>query len=195
MPGRNTAVPYVVLADDAFALKPYILKPFPGRSLSVIKRLANYRISRGRRTIENAYGIMSTRYRLLFTSILFDAEKTKHITKAICALHNFHMMRLDPTYAPRADLVNTQTGEIVEGAWHDETDTAFGVGLRRRNLDQDRDRQLNAIDVRNEFMAFFTEEGQVPWQLQNIGMADWNGDDQIEVVAMQKSFLLIKLHK
>lgn len=178
-------MPYVVLADDAFALKPHILKPFPGRALSVSKRLANYRISRGRRTIENAFGIMSARYRILHTSILFDADKTKHITKAMCALHNLHLMRKDPTYAPRfSDSCNTQTGEIVAGTWRNEA-TAFGCGLRRRNLEGDRDRQLNAIEVRNEFMAYFNEEGQVPWQLQNIGMADWNGNaDDFETDAM-----------
>lgn len=174
LPGRSTAVPYVVLADDAFALKPYILKPFPGRALSVGKRLTNYRISRGRRTIENAFGIMSMRYRVLLTSILFDADKTKHITKAMCALHNFHIMCKDPTYVPYlADSCNTHTGDIVDGIWRND-DTTFGCALRRRNLESERDRQLNGIEVRNEFMHYFNEEGQVPWQLQTIGMADWN---------------------
>lgn len=184
LPGRSTAVPYVVLADDAFALKPYILKPFPGRALSVSKRLANYRISRGRRTIENAFGIMSMRYRVLLNTILFDPDKTKLITKAMCALHNFHIMHRDPTYVPRmADSCNTQTGEIIEGAWRNE-DTAFGCVLKRRHLEKDRDRQLNAIKVRNEFMAYFNEEGQVSWQLSSIGMDDWNGDDEVEVDAI-----------
>lgn len=48
--GQNANVPYVIVADDAFALKPNIMKPFSGR------------LSRARRCIENAFGIMSKRF-------------------------------------------------------------------------------------------------------------------------------------
>lgn len=86
------------------------------------------------------------------------------------------MMRGDPSYAPQmADTCDAKTGEIVDGAWRQE-ELAFGSALRRRIHDSERDRHLNALDVRNEFMSYFNEEGQVPWQLQSIGMADWNAE-------------------
>lgn len=50
-------MPYVLLGDDAFALTNYFLKPYPGRQLdSEEKTVFNYRVSRCRRVIENAFG-------------------------------------------------------------------------------------------------------------------------------------------
>ena len=48
--GEN--VPYIFLGDDAFALKEFLIKPFPQQGLNEERRIYNYRHSRARRISE-----------------------------------------------------------------------------------------------------------------------------------------------
>ena len=65
LPGSSKPVPFVLSGDEAFPLSDHMLKPYPNRNLSVEQRVANKRISRGRRISENllALGILVTRWR------------------------------------------------------------------------------------------------------------------------------------
>lgn len=54
------------IGDEAFPLKTYLMRPIPGRSLdNQQQKVYNYRVSRARRTIENAFGILVARWRVL----------------------------------------------------------------------------------------------------------------------------------
>lgn len=90
---RNKPVPYVIVADDAFALKPYLLKPYPFRNLSASQRIFNYRLSRARRIVENSFGILAARFRVLGKPIALHPDNARKVTLAVCALHNFIMTR------------------------------------------------------------------------------------------------------
>ena len=56
--------PYFPLGDEIFPLKPWLMRPFPGKSATEEERVYNYRQSRARRWIENAFGISSARWRI-----------------------------------------------------------------------------------------------------------------------------------
>jgi hypothetical protein len=52
----------MIVGDDAFPLKPYLMKPYPNRNLGITQRVFNYRLSRVRRIVENVFGILTSRF-------------------------------------------------------------------------------------------------------------------------------------
>ena len=58
LPGTQLGGNYTFVVDGAFPMKPYLLRPYPGRDLTgeVSKKVFNYRLSRARRAIENSFG-------------------------------------------------------------------------------------------------------------------------------------------
>lgn len=40
----QTPMPFVLVGDEAFPLKPYLMRPYPGRQLSRQQRVFNYRL-------------------------------------------------------------------------------------------------------------------------------------------------------
>jgi hypothetical protein len=50
----------VIISEDAFALKTYLMKPHLGANLTYDKQIYNYRLSRARRIFKNGFGILVT---------------------------------------------------------------------------------------------------------------------------------------
>ncbi|XP_064475503.1 uncharacterized protein LOC135389377 [Ornithodoros turicata] len=64
LPGSSLEAPYVFVRDEAFQLRPDFLRPFPGADLNDTKRVYNIRLSHARRCVENAFGILASRWRI-----------------------------------------------------------------------------------------------------------------------------------
>ena len=57
LPGSDDTMPFVFVGDEAFPLRPYLTRPWPGRMLTDEKRkVYDYRLSRARQVVENTFG-------------------------------------------------------------------------------------------------------------------------------------------
>ena len=62
------AAPYTFIGDAAFPLKTWMMRPIPeSADTQHSEKVYNYRLRRARRTIENAFGIVVARWRVLKT--------------------------------------------------------------------------------------------------------------------------------
>jgi len=66
LPNQQEPTSYVLLGDEAFPLKPYLMRRFPYRQSRQehTKDLFNYRLCRDKRVVENAFGILVSRFRV-----------------------------------------------------------------------------------------------------------------------------------
>ena len=155
--------PYVFVADEAFALKPFMPRPYPRRNeLNIHELIFNYRLSRARRLIENTFGILASRFRIFRRPIIAKIENIRHITKAAVILHNFLMRRKERgTYCP-PDYVDQAQGTLP-GRWRVE---ASGVqGLTVLGIQGSNNFSRIAKEVRNDFKDLFNSpQGEVSWQ-------------------------------
>jgi len=78
--GRIMPIPYVIVADAAFPLTNNILKLFSFKNMIWSQRIFNYRLSRVRRVVENAFGILANKWRVLLTPIQLAPAKVQLIT-------------------------------------------------------------------------------------------------------------------
>jgi hypothetical protein len=157
--GLQEDVPYFLIGDDAFALKTWMMKPNAGRNLVRAQRIFNYRLSRARRVVENAFGIMSARFRCLLTTLPQKPENVQKITMACCVLHNLLRMKAREQHQGMGDYSDPQ-GRIVPGTWRSEIQLD-GNGGNTGN----RVRDSNAAkQVRLYMQHYVNSVGSVNWQ-------------------------------
>ncbi len=93
-------LPYVIVADAIFSLKRWLMKPFPGKGLNEAEAIFNYRLSRARRTIQNAFGILAGRWHIFRKPIKANPILVDSIVKACLCLHNYLRLTDNAQYLP-----------------------------------------------------------------------------------------------
>ena len=125
----------------------------------------HYRLSRMRRISENGFVVLANRWRVFRRPFSVDTEKFETITIAAITLHNW--LRKDSTYGkvyiPK-DLVDSEdvaTGEILECSWRNDVPSESWYSL---SLNKASNATHEAKAIREEFNAYFDNEGCVSWQ-------------------------------
>ena len=163
LPGSEVVAPSVLVGDDAFPLKHYLMKPYPGKYLADNANEYNYRLSRARRCVENAFGILAVRWQIFYGLIRCHPELAEKIVQAAVVLHNF-------LQAEKSDLGDSclPNGQMADGQWRQTipssinltscSDDDVDVCLGSNNSTRD------ARHIRNQFCHYFNTTGAVHWQ-------------------------------
>ena len=154
-------VPYFIVGDEAFPLTEFLLKPFPRRvKLSTRQKIYNYRICRGRRMIECAFGMLAQRFRIFRKPILARLSTVKQIVQAAVVLHNFIIEIQRP---------NVNDENLMDQlAWNSITNNL------QRNSTENCDLVLKkAIEIRKSLCEYFMYEGSVHWQWSKVRNLDY----------------------
>lgn len=170
LPNTNIQFPHFFAADAAFPLHESIMRPYPGSNLGIRKNIFNYRLSRGRRTIENTFGIWSSQWRIIRKTQETSVEVTELVIQATIVLHNFlkvYEEDLPPSYRTYCPLQLAdelgENGQIHEGAWREENSLRSVNRLGSNN-------PKRSVRENREILAdyFVSGVGSVPWQEQYV---------------------------
>lgn len=153
----------VIVGDAAFPLKTYLLKPYPGVNLSAEEKIFNYRLSRARRIVENAFGILVSRFRIFEKAIPTNLNTVDAIIFATCALHNW-LRKKSKSYITATCIDREgQDGNIIPGLWRHEITPLKSISNQGSNHSANI-----AREKRDKYKNFFMGDGSVPWQFGHI---------------------------
>ena len=105
---------FVILGDKAYLLKTYLRKPFSRKDLLREERVFNCRLSRARRCVECAFGILTAKWRLLNKAMEANFSKAGRRARCICLLRNF-IIHLEGTTHDRSVPINFRNSYIPSG--------------------------------------------------------------------------------
>lgn len=151
---NSDTIPYVIVGDEGFPLKKYLMRPFSAKTLDDNKRIYNYRHSRCRRTVECAFGILCKKFELLQRPIRVGPEKAILFTNAALVLHNF-VRRRDGFLIDRTSSIQYEKQRMSCGMKSMKTVTG-------RTCNE-------GVEIRQQICDFFnSESGSVSWQKSHV---------------------------
>lgn len=152
-------LPYTFIGDQAFPLMVNLMKPYPDKCITGEEKIFNYRLSRARRVVENAFGILASRFRVFLSPITINVKNVDTVVLASCAIHNYLRRNAANNYMPPsyADCEDTANGVVVPGQWRD-------IGGLMPLQQVPRPANLNAKETRDMYKNFFNNEGRTSFQ-------------------------------
>ena len=147
-------VNFFLLGDDTFPLMLWLMRPYSSHSMDLKEMVFNYRIRRGRTVVENAFWILTSRFRIFQSLLQQDPLVVNRVVMACLVLYNLLRIRY-PTAQQEDFGGEVQHTVVLEG--NDipyEGCNAIGPAKRQRNSLRD----------------YFMNEGQLPGSMDSIKM-------------------------
>ncbi|XP_071490431.1 putative nuclease HARBI1 [Diadema antillarum] len=159
LPNDDENTPYYIVADEAFPLRTWLMKPYARTAMAREERIFNYRLSRARRVVENAFGILANRFQCLLSTLRQNPSTVRSIVQACVCLHNLMRARYPSIQNPAFDMEDADHN-IVPGSWRGEqTLVDIRQPTRGRPITQAAQAQRNYIKA-----YYNSAVGSVPWQ-------------------------------
>ncbi|XP_018402816.1 PREDICTED: uncharacterized protein LOC108779808 [Cyphomyrmex costatus] len=167
----NITIPFSLIGDEGFPLKSYLMRPFAKKNLlGNEQRVFNYRLSRARRVIENAFGILVARWRVLQKALSLKLETAEVIVQAATCLHNYIITTgLSNNQYLHGGIADKEgpNGEVIAGNWRDFVrENGFVTSLGRVGANIGASAAVKQREILSRY--FVSNEGSIPWQWQCI---------------------------
>ena len=157
--------PFVFVADKTFALKPFMLRPFPRQMTSIFINLFSITDCLVQdRLLKRPSGYQPVDFEVLEDLLQAKLEIKKNITKAAGILHNFLMRQSTTNISCPPGYVDQETLQwLSPGSWHNEATRIQGLIHLRAQGSHNSTRA--AKEVRNDSKDYFNSEyGKLSWQ-------------------------------
>ncbi len=156
-------MPYFIIGDDAFSLRTWMMKHYGRHGFPFLERIFNYQLSRARRIVENAFGILSNRFSYLLTTLKQQPPVMIDVILSCICLHNL-MWICYP--APQNAALGAEDDQlnIIPGDWRNSVQMQDVLNIVRGNT------ATQAAKQQKEYLKLYynSPTGAVPWQLDRI---------------------------
>lgn len=133
LPNSETDVPFVFIADGAYEISFFLMKPFRRPKLTCAKKLFNRKLSIARSIVERSFGQLAKRFSIFYNMIEQSPETVVDIVKCACLLQNIIINKC----RDKESVIRQQN---------------FNFDSRP---DDSSDSDVNGCNVREEFVKYF----------------------------------------
>lgn len=128
--GHDHNMPFVLVADSAYTPHPFVLPCYKDTQASSAERARyNTKVSKARVVVEQAYGVLKKRWRVLLKPVEVQLSTLVKVVIACCVLHNFCWLERQPEPASDSEFVGLMQAYALNYPGNVATPAGGGASL------------------------------------------------------------------